>query len=133
MLDGDGEDCDQRRRAADARFYSSCASARERRCQPLVSGRIHPMTPMLHISLHYALVPVLFPVVGAAMGAFVPAMARLRNDVLQLAAGAVAAGVSAELLMKIVRRALVGIGVIGFALGIATMLAADSVIDRNSR
>ena len=38
--------------------------------------------------------------------------------------------VSVELLPEITRRALVGDVVIGFALGIATMLVADKVIDR---
>ena len=88
------------------------------------------MTPILRITLLYSLVPVLFTVVSAAAGAFVPGMARLRNSVLHLAAGVVFAVVSVELLPEITRRALVGDVVIGFALGIATMLVADKVIDR---
>ena len=88
------------------------------------------MTPILRITLLYSLVPVLFTVVSAAAGAFVPGMARLPNSVLHLTAGVVFAVVSVELLPEITRRALVGDVVIGFALGIATMLVADKMIDR---
>ena len=88
------------------------------------------MTPVLRITLLYALVPVVFTVVGAAAGALWPAMARLRGYVLHLAAGVVFAVVAVELLPEIQRRALVVDVVIGFSLGIVTMLAVDRVLDR---
>ena len=88
------------------------------------------MTPILRTALLYSLVPVLCTIVGAAAGAFVPGMARMRSYVLHLAAGVVFAVVAVELLPEIQRRALVGDVVLGFALGIATMLMADRLIDR---
>jgi ZIP family zinc transporter len=88
------------------------------------------MTPVLRITLLYSLVPVVFTVAGAALGAYWPAMARLRSYVLHLAAGVVFSVVAVELLPEIQRRALVGDVVLGFALGIATMLAVDKVLDR---
>lgn len=88
------------------------------------------MTPILRTTLLYSLVPVLCTIVGAAAGTFVPGMARMRSYVLHLAAGVVFAVVAVELLPEIQRRALVADVVLGFALGIATMLAADKLIDR---
>lgn len=88
------------------------------------------MPETLRTTLLYALVPVVFTIVGAAAGAFWPAMARVRGYVLHLAAGVVFAVVAVELLPEIQRRALVGDVVIGFVLGIATMLAVDKVLDR---
>jgi ZIP family zinc transporter len=93
------------------------------------------MTPVLRITLLYSLVPVVFTILGAAAGAFWPAMARLRSYVLHLAAGVVFAVVAVELLPEIQRRAAVGGApvrdvVLGFALGIGTMLAVDKVLDR---
>ncbi len=93
------------------------------------------MTPVLRITLVYALIPVVFTVIGAAAGAFWPVLARLRSYVLHLAAGVVFAVVAVELLPEIQRRAAVGGApvrdvVLGFALGIGTMLAVDRVLDR---
>jgi ZIP family zinc transporter len=88
------------------------------------------MTSILRVTLLYALVPVVCTVVGAAAGAFWPAMARLRAYVLHLAAGVVFAVVAVELLPEIQRRALVVDVAIGFSLGILTMLAVDRLLDR---
>lgn len=88
------------------------------------------MTPILRIALLYSLVPVVFTVIGAAAGAFWPALARLRTYVLYLAAGVVFSVVAVELLPEIQRRALVTDVVIGFALGIGTMLLVDGLLDR---
>lgn len=93
------------------------------------------MTPVLRITLIYSLVPVVFTIVGAAAGAFWPAMARFRSYVLHLAAGVVFSVVAVELLPEIQRRAQPGGApvrdvVLGFALGIVTMLAVDKVLDR---
>ena len=91
------------------------------------------MTPLLQTTLLYALVPVVFTVVGAATGVYVPGMQKFRNHVLHLAAGVVFAVVAVNLLPEIQRRALVTDVVIGFALGIGTMLVMDSVLDRLRR
>ncbi|HWJ21272.1 MAG TPA: ZIP family metal transporter [Gemmatimonadaceae bacterium] len=88
------------------------------------------MSPVLRTTLLYSLVPVVFTITGAALGAFWPAMARLRSYVLHLAAGVVFSVVAVELLPEIQRRALVWDVVLGFALGIATMLVVDKVLDR---
>ena len=88
------------------------------------------MTPLLQTTLTYALVPVVFTVVGAATGAYLPAMQRLRSHVLHLAAGVVFAVVAVNLLPEIQRRALVTDVVLGFVLGIVTMLVIDKVLDR---
>lgn len=93
------------------------------------------MTPVLRITLLYSLVPVVFTILGAAAGAFWPVVARLRGYVLHLAAGVVFAVVAVDLLPEIQRRATVGGApvhdvVLGFALGIGTMLAVDKVLDR---
>ncbi|AHG89469.1 zinc/iron permease [Gemmatirosa kalamazoonensis] len=88
------------------------------------------MTPLLRTTLLYSLVPVVFTVIGAALGAYWPVMARLRGYVLHLAAGVVFAVVAVELLPEIQRRALVGDVVIGFSLGIVTMLVVDRLLDR---
>ena len=93
------------------------------------------MTSVLRLTLLYSLVPVVFTILGAAAGAFWPVMARLRSYVLHLAAGVVFAVVAVELLPEIQRRAEVGGApvrdvVLGFALGIGTMLAVDKVLDR---
>ena len=87
------------------------------------------MSPILRITLLYSIVPVLFTIVGAAAGVFWPALARLRSAVLYLAAGVVFSVVAVELLPEIQRRALVMDVVIGFALGIGTMLAVDRLLD----
>lgn len=88
------------------------------------------MTPLLQTTLTYALVPVLFTVIGAAAGVYLPAMRRLRSHVLHLAAGVVFAVVAVNLLPEIQRRALVTDVVVGFVLGIGTMLVVDKVLDR---
>jgi ZIP family zinc transporter len=93
------------------------------------------MTPVLRITLLYSLVPVVFTIVGAAAGAFWPVLARFRSYVLHLAAGVVFSVVAVELLPEIQRRAQLGGApvrdvVLGFALGIGTMLAVDKVLDR---
>jgi len=88
------------------------------------------LSPALSITLRYAAVPVVFTVIGAAGGVYWPAMARWRGHVLHLAAGVVFSVVAVELLPEIQRRALVWDVVIGFALGIATMLIVDRVLDR---
>jgi len=88
------------------------------------------MSPVLRTTLLYALVPVFFTIIGATAGAYWPAMARLRSYVLHLAAGVVFAVVAVELLPEIQRRALVGHVVVGFVLGIGTMLAVDRLLDR---
>ena len=88
------------------------------------------MTSLLRTTLLYALVPVVFTIVGAVAGAFSPALRRLRGHVLHLAAGVVFAVVAVELLPEIQRRALVADVVLGFALGIGTMLLVDRVLDR---
>ncbi len=93
------------------------------------------MTPVLRITLIYSLVPVVFTILGAAAGAFWPVLARFRGYVLHLAAGVVFSVVAVELLPEIQRRAAAGGApvrdvVLGFALGIGTMLAVDKVLDR---
>lgn len=91
------------------------------------------MTHLLRITLLYSIVPVVFTIIGAAAGAFWPALARLRTYVLYLAAGVVFSVVAVELLPEIQRRGLVIDVVIGFALGIGTMLLVDSLLDRIRR
>ncbi|MBA3646843.1 MAG: transporter, partial [Gemmatimonadaceae bacterium] len=88
------------------------------------------MNPILRTTLLYSLVPVVFTIVGAAAGAFLPSIRRIRGHVLHLAAGVVFSVVAVELLPEIQRRALVKDVVIGFTLGIATMLILDRVLDR---
>lgn len=88
------------------------------------------MTPLLRTTLVYALVPVVFTIIGAATGVFLPAMRKLRSHVLHLAAGVVFSVVAVNLLPEIQRRALVTDVVFGFVLGIATMLVIDRVLDR---
>lgn len=88
------------------------------------------MSPVLRTTLLYSLVPVVFTILGAAAGVYWPAMARFRSYVLHLAAGVVFSVVAVELLPEIQRRALVGDVVLGFGLGIATMLVVDKVLDR---
>ncbi len=88
------------------------------------------MSPVLSTTLRYALIPVAFTVVGAAMGGYVPALARIRGHVLHLAAGVVFSVVAVELLPEIQRRALVWDVVLGFSLGIITMILVDKVLDR---
>ncbi|MEO6211334.1 MAG: transporter [Gemmatimonadaceae bacterium] len=88
------------------------------------------MTATLRVTLLFALVPVCFTIVGAAAGAYWPAMRRLRSHVLYLAAGVVFSVVAVELLPEIQRRALIWNVVLGFVLGIGTMLAVDRVLDR---
>jgi ZIP family zinc transporter len=72
---------------------------------------------------------VVFTVVGAGLGVFIPSVARWRSHVLHLAAGVVFSVVAVELLPEIQRRALVWDVVWGFALGIVTMLAVDKLLD----
>ncbi len=91
------------------------------------------MTPILRVTLLYSLVPVCFTILGAIISTFWPAMRRLRSHVLYLAAGVVFAVVAVELLPEIQRRALVTDVVLGFALGIGTMLGVDRVLDRMRR
>ncbi len=88
------------------------------------------MTPILRVTLLYSIVPVLFTVIGAGAGVFWPALSRLRTYVLYLAAGVVFSVVAVDLLPEIQRRALVADVVIGFVLGIGTMLAVDKLLDR---
>ena len=88
------------------------------------------VSPVLAVTLRYALVPVVFTVVGAGLGVFVPSVARWRSHVLHLAAGVVFSIVAVELLPEIQRRALVWDVVWGFALGVITMLAVDKLLDR---
>jgi ZIP family zinc transporter len=90
-----------------------------------------PATPsVLSVTLRYAAVPVVVTVLGAAAGTYWPAMARWRSHVLHLAAGVVFSVVAVELLPEIQRRALVWDVVLGFALGIITMLLVDKLLDR---
>lgn len=88
------------------------------------------MTALLRVTLLYSLVPVVFTILGATIGAYWPAMRRLRSHVLHLAAGVVFSVVAVELLPEIQRRALVTDVVLGFTLGIGTMLVVDKVLDR---
>ena len=88
------------------------------------------ISPILAVTLHYAMVPVVLTVVGAGLGVFLPAVKRWRSHVLHLAAGVVFSVVAVELLPEIQRRALVWDVVWGFALGIVTMLAVDKLLDR---
>ena len=88
------------------------------------------MSPLLAVTLRYALIPVVFTIVGAAAGAYWPAAARMRSHVLHLAAGVVFSVVAVELLPEIQRRALVWDVVLGFGAGVATMLLADKLLDR---
>ena len=74
----------------------------------------------------YALIPVIFTFVGAAAGAYWPAVSRIRSHVLHLAAGVVFSVVAVELLPEIQRRALVW----GFGAGVIAMLLADKILDR---
>lgn len=67
---------------------------------------------------------------GAAAGVFIPAFQKFRGHVLYLAGGVVFAVVAVELLPEIQSRALVGDVILGFALGIMTMLFADRILDR---
>ena len=88
------------------------------------------VSPILAVTLRYALIPVVFTIVGAAAGAYWPAVARIRSHVLHLAAGVVFSVVAVELLPEIQRRALVWDVVGGFAAGVAAMLLADHLLDR---
>lgn len=88
------------------------------------------VTPILAVTLRYALIPVLFTIIGAAAGAYIPAIARIRSHVLHLAAGVVFSVVAVELLPEIQRRALVWDVVWGFAAGVVAMLLADKLLDR---
>ena len=88
------------------------------------------ISPVLAITLRYAMVPVVFTVLGAAAGVYWPAVARLRSHILHLSAGVVFSVVAVELLPEIQRRALVLDVVLGFALGVGTMLVMDRLLDR---
>ena len=88
------------------------------------------MSPILAVTLRYALIPVVFTIVGAAAGAYWPAVSRIRSHVLHLAAGVVFSVVAVELLPEIQRRALVWDVVWGFGAGVAAMLLADKLLDR---
>lgn len=93
------------------------------------------MNPVLRITLQYSLIPVVFTVIGASLGTYWPVMARLRSYVLHLAAGVVFAVVAVELLPEVERRVQAGAAsvpevVLGFALGIGTMLGVDKILDR---
>ena len=92
------------------------------------------MSP-IRTTLLYALVPVVFTGLGAAVGVFLPWAARLRSYVLHLAAGVVFAVVAGDLLPEIQRRVSAGDVplrdlAIGFALGIGTMLVVEWVVER---
>ena len=91
------------------------------------------MTALVRLTFLFALVPVCFTILGAALGVFWPTVRRLRSHVLHLAAGVVFAVVAGELLPEIQRRALVGDVVLGFAIGISTMLLVDWALDRLRR
>lgn len=91
------------------------------------------MTALMRLALLYALVPVCFTILGAAIGVCWPSLRRLRGHVLHLAAGVVFSVVAVELLPEIQRRALVGDVALGFALGIGSMLIVDRVLDRMGR
>ena len=88
------------------------------------------ISPILAVTLRYALIPVIFTIVGAAAGAYWPGVARIRSHVLHLAAGVVFSVVAVELLPEIQRRALVWDVVWGFGAGVAVMLLADKLLDR---
>ena len=88
------------------------------------------MTPILRVTLLYSIVPVLFTIIGALAGVFMPALSRLRSLVLYFAAGVVFCVVAVELLPEIQRRALVTDVVTGFALGVITMLAVDRLLEK---
>lgn len=93
------------------------------------------MTPLLRVTLVYSLVPVVFTIIGAAAGVSWSALARYRSYVLHLAAGVVFSVVAVELLPEIQQRARGGGApvrdvVLGFALGIGTMLVVDKLLDR---
>ena len=88
------------------------------------------ISPILAVTLRYALIPVIFTIVGAAAGAYWPAVSRIRSHVLHLAAGVVFSVVAVELLPEIQRRALVWDVVWGFGVGVAAMLLADKLLDR---
>ena len=88
------------------------------------------VSPILAVTLRYALIPVVFTIVGAAAGAYLPAVARIRSHVLHLAAGVVFSVVAVELLPEIQRRALVWDVILGFSAGVGVMLLADRLLDR---
>ena len=88
------------------------------------------ITPLLQTTLTYATIPVVFTIVGATAGVYLPAMRKLRSHVLHLAAGVVFAVVAVNLLPEIQRRALVTDVVLGFVMGIVTMLVIDKILDR---
>lgn len=88
------------------------------------------MSGSMRLTFLFSLVPVSFTILGAAIGVFWPSMHRVRNHVLHLAAGVVFSVVAVELLPEVQRRALVWDVVLGFALGIGTMLLVDRVLDR---
>lgn len=88
------------------------------------------VSPILAVTLRYALIPVVFTIIGAAAGAYMPAAKRMRSHVLHLAAGVVFSVVAVELLPEIQRRALVWDVVWGFAAGVVAMLLADRLLDR---
>jgi ZIP family zinc transporter len=88
------------------------------------------ISPILAVTLRYALIPVIFTIVGAALGAYWPAVARVRSHVLHLAAGVVFSVVAVELLPEIQRRALVWDVIWGFGAGVAVMLLADKLLER---
>ena len=59
------------------------------------------ISPILAVTLRYALIPVIFTIVGAAAGAYLPGVSRIRSHVLHLAAGVVFSVVAVELLPEI--------------------------------
>ena len=88
------------------------------------------VSPILAVTLRYALIPVIFTIVGAAVGAYWPGVSRIRSHVLHLAAGVVFSVVAVELLPEIQRRALVWDVIWGFGAGVVVMLLADKLLDR---
>lgn len=88
------------------------------------------ISPILAVTLRYALIPVIFTIVGAAAGAYWPGVSRIRSHVLHLAAGVVFSVVAVELLPEIQRRALVWDVIWGFGAGVVAMLMADKLLDR---
>ena len=88
------------------------------------------LSPILAVTLRYALIPVIFTIIGALAGAYWPGVARIRSHVLHLAAGVVFSVVAVELLPEIQRRALVWDVIWGFGAGVLVMLLADNLLDR---
>jgi zinc transporter, ZIP family len=91
------------------------------------------MTPPLFTAALYALIPFSTAVAGAAIAVMRPPGARLRSAIQHFAAGVVFSVVAVDLLPDVVRQHRPVWVVLGFVLGIGSMLAMRSFADAKPR